>query len=139
MFWRRSRGLTGSHGESRAAHRETCSRAVLLMDPAFLPFAGAFPADAFRDGHSKRTAVVLHGLASALAAGLFNLLWLHADSSSPWPGSAPALGALLPLLGVAVLAALVAYYWLPIRGELGAKPATARGGRDQPPSQRPPE
>jgi hypothetical protein len=36
---------------------------VLLMDIAFLPFAASVLAEAFRDGHGQRTAVVLHGLA----------------------------------------------------------------------------
>lgn len=36
------------------------------------------------------------------------------------------LGALLPALGVAVIAAFIPYYWLPIRGEI----ARARSRRD---------
>ena len=41
---------------------------VLLMDIAFLPFAASVLAQAFRDGHGQRTAVVLHGLTFELAA-----------------------------------------------------------------------
>ncbi|MFE8950333.1 TMEM175 family protein [Streptomyces sp. NPDC007856] len=43
---------------------------VLLMDIAFLPFAASVLAEAFRDGHGQRTAVVLHGTTFELAAGL---------------------------------------------------------------------
>jgi hypothetical protein len=75
-----------------------------------------------------------------LATALFNLIWWHArrhllsNNINPagvraigrrfqlallWPGSATILGCLLPVLGVAVFAAFIAYYWLPISGELG--------------------
>jgi hypothetical protein len=43
---------------------------VLLMDIAFLPFAAAVLAQAFRAGQSERTAVVLHGIAFLVAAVL---------------------------------------------------------------------
>jgi hypothetical protein len=37
------------------------------------------------------------------------------------------LGALLPVLGVTVIAAFIVYYWLPISGEIGsAKPRTVQ-------------
>ena len=40
-----------------------------------------------------------------------------------WIGTGTLLGALLPVLGMAVIAAFIPYYWLPIRGEIaGAKP-----------------
>jgi hypothetical protein len=45
------------------------------MDIAFLPFAAAVLADAFRDGHGQRTAVVFHGLVFEAAAILFNIIW----------------------------------------------------------------
>jgi uncharacterized membrane protein len=48
---------------------------VLLMDIAFLPFAAAVLAQAFRHGHGQRTAVVFHGIAFELAAILFNIIW----------------------------------------------------------------
>jgi uncharacterized membrane protein len=51
---------------------------VLLMDIAFLPFAAAVLAQAFRDGHGQRTAVVFHGIAFELAAILFNIIWWYA-------------------------------------------------------------
>ena len=39
---------------------------LLLMDVALLPFAASVLAEAFRDGHGQRTAVVFHGAAFAL-------------------------------------------------------------------------
>jgi TMEM175 potassium channel family protein len=115
---------------------------VLLMDIAFLPFAAAVLADSFRDGQGERTAVVLHGIAFEFAAILFNVIWWHArrgrrllastidpagvraisrrfQLALAWIGTGTVLGALLPALGVAVIAAFVVYYWLPISGEIG--------------------
>jgi uncharacterized membrane protein len=127
---------------------------VLLMDIAFLPFAASVLADAFRTGHGERTAIVLHGLTFEVAAALFNLIWWHvrrgrrllADTvdaagaraiarrfqlALAWLGAGTVLGALVPFVGVAVFAAFVVYYWLPIRGELGAdEPADASGDGD---------
>jgi uncharacterized membrane protein len=115
---------------------------VLLMDIAFLPFAASVLAKAFRAGHGERTAVVFHGIAFELAAVLFNLIWWYArrgrrllDSTVDdagvtaigrrfqlalaWIATGTLLGALLPALGVAVIAAFIPFYWLPISGELG--------------------
>jgi len=126
---------------------------LLLMDIAFLPFAAAVLAGAFRTGHGQRTAVVFHGLAFELAAILFNAIWDYArhdhrllgttiDSAGAraisrrfrlalaWIGTGTLLGALLPVLGMAVIAAFIPYYWLPIRGEIAsAKPRRDDGGR----------
>jgi uncharacterized membrane protein len=122
---------------------------LLLMDIAFLPFAAAVLANSFRDGEGERTAVVLHGLAFELAAALFNAIWWYArhdrrlladtiDSAGvraisrrfqlalAWLGTGTLLGALLPALGVAVIAAFILYYWLPISGELGRQPSPQR-------------
>ncbi|HEX8935242.1 MAG TPA: TMEM175 family protein [Pseudonocardiaceae bacterium] len=122
---------------------------VLLMDIAFLPFAASILAQAFRDGQGQRTAVVFHGIAFGLAAVLFNAIWWYArhdrrllvttiDSAGvraigrrfrlalAWIATGTVLGALLPALGVAVIAAFIPYYWLPIRGEI----ARARSRRD---------
>ena len=122
---------------------------LLLMDIAFLPFAAAVLANSFRDGQGERTAVVLHGLAFELAAALFNAIWWYArhdrrlladtiDSAGvraisrrfelalAWLGTGTLLGALLPALGVAVIAAFILYYWLPISGELGREPRPER-------------
>jgi len=125
---------------------------VLLMDIAFLPFAASVLAEALRDGHGLRTAVVLHGLTFELAAVLFNVIWWHAcrdrrlvvptiDSAGvkaiggrfrlalAWIATGTALGALLPALGVAVIAAFIPYYWLPIRGETRKLTDRHGGGR----------
>ena len=113
---------------------------LLLMDIAFLPFAASVLAAAFHTGHGQRTAVVFHGLAFELAAILFNAIWAYArhdhrllgptiDSvgataisrrfrlALAWIGTGTLLGALVPVLGMAVIAAFVPFYWLPIRGE----------------------
>jgi uncharacterized membrane protein len=135
---------------------------VLLMDIAFLPFTASVLAESFRDGRGERVAVVFQGLAFALAAALFNVLWWwarhdrrllahHLDSAGAravarrfqlalaWLGAGTALGALLPVLGGAVIAAFIVYYWLPIPGEIGRKRATedhaaARSASDAPSS-----
>jgi uncharacterized membrane protein len=112
---------------------------VLLMDLAFLPFTASVLAESFREGNGERTAVVLQGLAFAVAAALFNLIWWWArrdrrllaptidDAGAAaiarrfqlalaWLGVGTALGALVPVLGGAVIAAFNVYFWLPIRG-----------------------
>ncbi|MGW4392521.1 TMEM175 family protein [Streptomyces sp. NPDC004685] len=122
---------------------------VLLMDIAFLPFAASVLAEAFRDGHGQRTAVVLHGIAFELAAVLFNIIWWHArhdrrllattiDAAGVtaisrrfqlaviWLGVGILLGALLPVIGVTAISAFILYYWLPIAGEI----ARAKRRRD---------
>jgi uncharacterized membrane protein len=126
---------------------------VLLMDIAFLPFAASVLAAAFRTGHGQRTAVVFYGIVFELAAILFNVIWGYARHGHRllgptidavgaraiggrfrlalvWIGTGTLLGALLPVLGLAVIAAFIPYYWLPIRGEIAsAKPR--RDGRGQ--------
>ncbi|SCL16738.1 Uncharacterized membrane protein [Micromonospora rhizosphaerae] len=126
---------------------------VLLMDIAFLPFAASVLAQAFRDGQGQRSAVVFHGIAFELAAMLFNAIWEYArrhrrllvttmDSAGAraisrrfrlaltWIATGTLLGALLPALGVAVIAAFIPFYWLPIRGEIAeTKPRRDGGGQ----------
>jgi len=126
---------------------------LLLMDIAFLPFAASVLAEAFRTGHGQRTAVVFYGMVFEVAAILFNLIWDHArhrqrllrttiDSvgaraisrrfrlALAWIAAGTLLGVLLPVLGIAVIAAFIPYYWLPIRGEIAsAKPRRDRGGQ----------
>jgi uncharacterized membrane protein len=129
---------------------------VLLMDIAFLPFAASVLAAAFRDGHGERSAVVFHGIAFELAAILFNAIWEYARrrpallSSSldaagaraiarrfrlalVWIASGTLLGALLPPLGVAVIAAFIPFYWLPISGEIPSKEPRHGSGHGGPP------
>ena len=113
---------------------------VLLMDIAFLPFAAATFSAAFRDGHGQRTAVVFYGITFELAAILFNAVWDYAHRRQrllgttinsrgvrairrrfrlalTWIAIGILLCAVLPLLGVVVIAAFIAFYWRPIPGE----------------------
>lgn len=98
-------------------------------------------AEAFRDGHGQSTAVVFHGIAFEIAAVLFNLIRRHARRDRrllkpaigaagvtaisrrfalalAWIATGVVLGAVLPVLGVIVIAAFIPYYWLPIAGEI---------------------
>ena len=112
---------------------------VLLMVVAFLPFATSVIAGALRSGHGERTAVGFYGIAFAVTALTFNGVWQYAcrrrllsEALSPagataisrrfqlalaWLATGALVGALLPVLGVAVIVAFNAFYWLPIRGE----------------------
>jgi hypothetical protein len=51
-----------------------------------------------------------------------------------WLAISALLGALIPVLGVAVIAAFNAVYWLPIRGELPASEETSSQPSGQKPS-----
>ena len=112
---------------------------VLLMVVAFLPFATSVLADALRSGHGQRTAVGFYGIAFDVTALTFNAVWQYArrhrllsealgsagataisrrfQLALAWLATGALLGAVLPVLGVAVIAAFNAFYWLPIRGE----------------------
>ncbi len=112
---------------------------LLLMVVAFLPFATSVLADALRSGHGQRTAVVFYGIAFGVTALTFNAVWQYAcrhglisealDAAGAaaisrrfqlalaWLATGALLGAVLPVLGVVVIAAFNAFYWLPIRGE----------------------
>jgi uncharacterized membrane protein len=112
---------------------------LLLMVVAFLPFATSVLAGALRSGHGQRTAVVFYGIAFDVTALTFNGVWQYArrhgllsealDSAGAtaisrrfqlalaWLASGALLGVVLPVLGVAVIAAFNVFYWLPIRGE----------------------
>jgi TMEM175 potassium channel family protein len=116
---------------------------LLLMVVAFLPFATSVLAGALRDGHRERTAVVFYGVAFGLTALTFNGVWQYArrhhllspslDTTGAtaigrrfqlalvWLTTGAVLGLALPILGVIVIAAFNAYYWLPIPGE-GPRP-----------------
>jgi len=112
---------------------------LLLMAVAFLPFATSAVAGALRGGHGQRTAVAFYGIAFDVTALTFNTVWQYArrhrllddtlDAAGAtaigrrfqlalgWLTTGALLGAVLPVLGVVVIAAFNAFYWLPIRGE----------------------
>src|SRR3954468_24782975 len=112
---------------------------VLLMVVAFLPFATSVLADALRSGHGQRTAVAFYGIAFGVTALTFNAVWQYArrhgllsealgaagataisrrfQLALAWLATGALLGALLPVLGVAVIVAFNAFYWLPIPGQ----------------------
>jgi uncharacterized membrane protein len=112
---------------------------LLLMVVAFLPFATSVLAEALHSAHGQRTAVVFYGIAFVVTALTFNATWRYArrhrlvseslghsgakaigrrfQLALAWLAIGTLLGALLPALGVAVIAAFNAFYWLPIRGE----------------------
>lgn len=112
---------------------------VLLMVVAFLPFATSVLAGALRAGDGERTAVIFYGVAFDVTALTFNAVWQYArrhglisDQLDPagvtaisrrfqlalaWLALGALLGAAVPLLGVVIIAAFNAFYWLPIRGE----------------------
>jgi TMEM175 potassium channel family protein len=126
-------------------HIRTADRTVLLLNTlllmvvAFLPFATSVLAGAMRSGDGQRTAVVFYAIAFDLTALTFNAVWQYArrqrllsealDTAGAtaigrrfqlalaWLAAGALLGAALPVLGVVVIAAFNAYYWLPIRGE----------------------
>jgi uncharacterized membrane protein len=97
------------------------------MVVAFLPFATSVLAGAERSGHGQRTAVVFYGIAFDVTALTFNAVWLYAGRhrllsdtldpagataiskrfqlALPWLATGALLGALLPVLGVAVIVA----------------------------------
>jgi TMEM175 potassium channel family protein len=131
-------------------HIRAADRAVLLLNTlllmvvAFLPFATSVLAEALRSGDGQRTAVVFYGIAFGVTALTFNAVWQYARShrllsealgpagataisrrfqfALAWLATGALLGALLPVLGVAVIAAFNAFYWLPIRGESPGDP-----------------
>jgi uncharacterized membrane protein len=112
---------------------------LLLMVVAFLPFATSVLADALRSGDGERTAVGFYGIAFGVTALTFNAVWQYAcrhrllsealgsagaraigrrfQLALAWLAAGALLGALVPVLGVAVIVAFNAFYWLPIRGE----------------------
>jgi hypothetical protein len=93
-----------------------------------------------------RPAIVFYGIAFAVTALTFNAVWHYAGRhrllsqalgsagvtaigrrfqlAVVWLATGVLLGALLPVLGVVVIAAFNAFYWLPIRGEGPAREET---------------
>lgn len=116
---------------------------VLLMVVVFLPFATSVVAGALRSGQGLRTAVIFYAVAFDVTALMFNAVWQYArlhrlleqglDPTGAtaisrrfllallWLTIAALLGALIPLVGLALIAAFNVVYWLPIRGE-GPRP-----------------
>ncbi|GAA2184739.1 TMEM175 family protein [Micromonospora lupini] len=114
---------------------------LLLMVIAFLPFSTSLLADALRAEQGLRTAVVVYGSTLWAAAALFNVIWAHLrraklldPSLGPfgvraigrryafalvWIGGGILVGAFVPIAGVAIIAAFLPAYYLPIRGEYG--------------------
>jgi uncharacterized membrane protein len=112
---------------------------LLLMTVAFLPFTTSVLAGALHSGHGQRTAAVLYGIAFDATALAFNAVWQYAyrhqvlkdtldragataigrrfQLALAWLAIGALLGLLIPVLGVAVIAAFNVFYWLPIRGE----------------------
>jgi TMEM175 potassium channel family protein len=104
---------------------------LLLMVVAFLPFATSVLAEALRNGHDERTAVVFYGIAFAVTALTFNAVWQYArrqrllsealDAAGAtaisrrfqlalaWLATGALLGAVLPVLGVAAIATFNAF------------------------------
>jgi len=107
---------------------------VLLMVVAFLPFATSVLADALRDDEDQRTAVAFYGIAFGVTALTFNAVWQYArrrgllsaalgpagataigrrfQLALAWLATGAVVGAFLPVLGVAVIVAFNAFYWL---------------------------
>ena len=112
---------------------------LLLMSVVFLPFATSVLAGSLRDGHGQRTAVLFYGIAFDVTALTFNAVWQYArrhrlvsedlDSAGAtaisrrfqlalaWLAGGALVGLAVPVLGVVVIAAFNAYFWIPIRGE----------------------
>ena len=127
---------------------------LLLMAVAFLPFATSVLAGALHSGDGQRTAVVFYGIAFWVTALTFNAVWqyasrqrllsdaLDAEGATAigrrfqlallWLTAGALLGALLPILGVAVIAAFNVFYWLPIRGESPGRPDPVSGAPGTP-------
>ena len=130
-------------------HIGVANRAVLLLNTlvlmvvAFLPFATSVLARALRGGRDERTAIVFYCIAFDLTALTFNAVWQYAyrrlllsqalgsagataisrrfQLALAWLTTGAVLAAVLPLLGLAVIVAFNAFYWLPIRGESPAR------------------
>ncbi|WP_433319353.1 TMEM175 family protein [Micromonospora sp. CA-269861] len=114
---------------------------LLLMVIAFLPFSTSLLADALRAEQGLRASVVVYGSTLWTAALLFNITWAHLRHATlldpglgpigtraigrrfalalVWIGSGILVGAFVPIAGVAIIAAFLPAYYLPIRGEYG--------------------
>jgi len=138
-------GLIWANHHAMFEHIATGDRALLfinillLMDVAFLPFVTSVLASALSSGHGRRTAVVVYGATLVVGGVFFNAVWewarhhhrLLGPSISPATAARIArrfaagpllylvgtgIGAALPIVGLAVFAALILLYWLPVTG-----------------------
>jgi uncharacterized membrane protein len=123
---------------------------VLLMLVVFIPFSAGVLAAAFRNHESERTAVVLYGVVLVAGGFPFNAIWEYARRSHRLlgPSITPAeakriahrfylgpilygvgtlLGAFVPVLGIAVFAVLIPFYWLPPATRWARKPPSVQG------------
>jgi TMEM175 potassium channel family protein len=135
-------------------HIRAANRAVLLLNTlvlmivAFLPFATSVLAGALHSGRGERTAIIFYCIAFDLTALAFNAVWQYADRrrllsevlgsagaaaitkrfrlALAWLTTGALLGVVVPLLGLAAIAAFNAFYWLPIRGESPARESRQR-------------
>lgn len=110
---------------------------LLLLDVAFLPFVTAVLSSSLREHSGLRVAVILYGSTLVVGGFFFNAVWewarrrhrLLGDSITPAAAKAvarrfmlgptayligSAIGAVVPVLGLALFAALILLYWLPI-------------------------
>ena len=138
-------------------HVRAADRAVLflntslLMVVAFLPFATSVLAGALRTASGERTAVVFYCIAFDMTALTFNAVWRYARSRGlinealdpagtaaitrrfqlalAWLTTGAAVGAVPPVVGLIIIVAFNAFYWLPIRGESPPTAAKRDEGR----------
>ncbi|MBO0702898.1 MAG: DUF1211 domain-containing protein, partial [Candidatus Dormibacteraeota bacterium] len=110
---------------------------LLLMDVAFMPFVASVLADAIRAGRGLTPAVVAYGSTLVVGGIFFNLVWewarrrpgLLADRVNRgevgrialgfWAGPTcylvgTLLGLVVPSAAIAIFAALILIYWLPV-------------------------
>ena len=110
---------------------------LLLMNVAFLPFVTAVLSSSLREHAGLRTAVILYGSTLVIGGFFFNAVWewaryrhrLLGDSIAPDDARTvarrfmlgptayligTAIGVAVPVLGLALFAALILFYWLPI-------------------------
>jgi uncharacterized membrane protein len=110
---------------------------LLLLNVAFVPFPAAVIARAFADGESEAIAVLLYGVVLTVGGIAFNAVWRYAvhgrrlvDESmtdheiatisrrfiiGPMAyAAATVIGVVVPKVGLALFAALIVFYWLPI-------------------------
>ena len=110
---------------------------LLLLDVAFVPFPAAVIARAFADGESEAIAVMLYGVVLTVGGVAFNAVWRYAVHGRRLVDEhmtdaeittinrrfilgpiayafATVVGVFVPEAGLALFAALIVFYWLPI-------------------------